>query len=101
MGLRFASYEIQALQHLLKYVGPLYGLTAQFREVSREAMEVFTAVETDFMCFSSLTRLDEQAAVVLGKLRVLDLTRADIRNAVKDAASAKGLYEGAWASDYE
>jgi len=67
LDLRFASYEIQALQHLLKSVGPLYGLTAGFKEVSREAMEVFTAVETGFMCFSSLTRLDEQAAVVLGK----------------------------------
>ena len=43
----------------------------------------------------------ESVAETGGKLRVLDLTRADIRNAVKDAASAKGLYEGAWASDYE
>jgi type III restriction enzyme len=43
----------------------------------------------------------ESVAETGGKLRVLDLTRADVRNAVKDATSAKGLYEGAWASDYE
>lgn len=42
----------------------------------------------------------EAIAEVGGKLRVLDLTRADLRQAIKDAASAKGLYESTWAVDY-
>jgi hypothetical protein len=35
-----------------------------------------------------------------GKLRVLDLTRSDVQKAVKDATSAKALYEGVLADDY-
>lgn len=42
----------------------------------------------------------ESVAEAGGKLRVLDLTRADVRQAIKAAASAKSLYEGAWAGDY-
>lgn len=36
-----------------------------------------------------------------GKLRVLDLTRADVRQAIKNATSVKRLYESALANDYE
>lgn len=43
----------------------------------------------------------EAVAEAGGKLRVLDLTRADVRHAIKEAVSGKGLYEGALASDYE
>ncbi len=42
----------------------------------------------------------ESVAEAGGKLRVLDLTRADVRQAINEAASAKSLYEGAWAGDY-
>lgn len=35
-----------------------------------------------------------------GKLRVLDLTRAEVRQAVMEASSAKSLYEGALAGNY-
>jgi type III restriction enzyme len=42
----------------------------------------------------------ESVAEAGGKLRVLDLTRADVRKAIKEATSAKGLYEGTWAVDY-
>ena len=43
----------------------------------------------------------ESVAEAGGKLRVLDLTRADVRVAIKDAESAKVLYEGLLANDYE
>lgn len=36
-----------------------------------------------------------------GKLRVPDLTRADVRQAVLEASSAKSLFEGLLAADYE
>lgn len=42
----------------------------------------------------------ESVAEAAGKLRVLDLTRSEVRQAIKDASSAKGLYEGPLASDY-
>lgn len=42
----------------------------------------------------------ESVAEAVGKLRALDLTRAGVRQAIKAATSAKGLYEGSWASDY-
>lgn len=42
----------------------------------------------------------ESVAEALGKLRVLDLTRADVRKAIKTAASARGLYESVLANDY-
>jgi len=50
---------------------------------------------------ASAYRRIESVAEAGGKLRVLNLTRADVRQAVMEAASAKGLYEGAWAGDYE
>lgn len=34
------------------------------------------------------------------KLRVLDLTRADVRNAFKEAKNAEALYHGLLAGDY-
>jgi hypothetical protein len=34
-------------------------------------------------------------------MRVLDLTRADVRKAVAEANDAKSLYEGALAGDYK
>jgi len=35
-----------------------------------------------------------------GKLRVLDLTRTDVRQAIKDATNAEALYRGAMANDF-
>ena len=48
----------------------------------------------------SAYRRIESVAEGAGKLRVLDLTRGDVRQAIKNASSAKGLYEGPLASDY-
>lgn len=42
----------------------------------------------------------EAVAEASGKLRVLDLTRADVQQAVLEASSAKSLFEGLWAADY-
>ncbi|MCK3830147.1 DEAD/DEAH box helicase [Pseudomonas fluorescens] len=42
----------------------------------------------------------ESIAEAGGKLRVLDLTRPDVRAAIKSATSAKSLFESALASDY-
>jgi type III restriction enzyme len=42
----------------------------------------------------------EAVAEVKGKLRALDLTRVDIRNAVEDAPGARALYEGTLARNY-
>jgi len=42
----------------------------------------------------------EAIAEVGGKLRVLNLTRADVRQAVMEATSAETLYKGAVAGDY-
>lgn len=50
---------------------------------------------------ASAYRRIESVAEASGKLRVLDLTRAEVRAAIKDAKGAKGLYEGTLASDYE
>lgn len=49
----------------------------------------------------SAYRRIESVAEASGKLRVLDLTRAEVRAAIKNAKGAKGLYEGTLASDYE
>jgi len=38
---------------------------------------------------------------VKGKLRVLDLTREDVREAVASATDAASLFVSHWASDYE
>lgn len=42
----------------------------------------------------------EAVAEASGKLRVLDLTRADIQQAIKEASSANSLFEGMLAADY-
>jgi len=42
----------------------------------------------------------EAVAEASGKLRVLDLTRADVRHAVLGTSSAKSLFEGLLAADY-
>ena len=42
----------------------------------------------------------EAVAETGGKLRILDLTSADVRKAVMEASSAKSLYEGALAGNY-
>ncbi len=42
----------------------------------------------------------ESIAEAGGKLRVLDLTRPDVRAAIKNATSAKSLYESVLAGDY-
>jgi hypothetical protein len=42
----------------------------------------------------------EAVAQACGKLRVLDLTRADVRQAVLGASTAKSLFEGLLAADY-
>lgn len=51
--------------------------------------------------YGSAYRRIESVAEACGKLRGLDLKRSDVRQAIKEATSAKGLYEGTWASDYE
>lgn len=50
--------------------------------------------------YGSSYRRIESVAEAFGKLRVLDLTRADVRQAIKVATSAKGLFESVWANDY-
>lgn len=42
----------------------------------------------------------EAVAEVGGKLRVLDLTRAEVRTAIEEASGARTLYEGALARNY-
>ncbi|OLT39428.1 type III restriction endonuclease subunit R [Serinicoccus sp. CNJ-927] len=42
----------------------------------------------------------ESVAETNGRLRALDLTKANVRQAIRDATSAKGLYESDAASDY-
>lgn len=49
----------------------------------------------------SAYRRMEAVAEALGKLRVLDLTAAKVREAIKDAKTIKALYEGPLATDYE
>lgn len=49
---------------------------------------------------SQIYRRIEVVAETGGKLRVLDLTRADVRRAVLEATSAEALYKGAVAGDY-
>ena len=49
---------------------------------------------------SQIYRRIEAVAETGGKLRVLDLTRDDVRQAVMGAASAEGLYKSAVAGDY-
>ena len=51
--------------------------------------------------YGSSYRRIESVAEACGKLRVLDLKLPDVRQAIKEATSAKGLYEGTWASDYD
>ncbi len=50
--------------------------------------------------YGSAYRRIESVADAFGKLRVLDLTRPDVRQAIMVATSAKGLFESVWASDY-
>jgi len=49
---------------------------------------------------SQIYRRIEAVAEAGGKLRVLDLTRADVRQAVMGATNAEALYKGALAGDY-
>jgi len=49
---------------------------------------------------SQIYRRIEAVAKSGGKLRVLDLTRADVRQAVTEATSAEALYKGAVAGNY-
>lgn len=49
---------------------------------------------------AGLYRRIESVAEDGGKLRVLDLTRAEVRDAVSEAATAKSLYKGPVANDY-
>jgi type III restriction enzyme len=50
---------------------------------------------------STAYRRIESVAAVKGRLRVLDLTREDVRKAIASAKDAAGLFLGHWASDYE
>ncbi|MBS0210774.1 MAG: DEAD/DEAH box helicase family protein [Planctomycetes bacterium] len=50
---------------------------------------------------SQLYRRIEAVAEMGSKLRVLDLTRADVRQAISEATSAEALYKGAVAGDYD
>ena len=49
---------------------------------------------------SQVYRRIEAVAETGGRLRVLDLTRADVRQAVMEATNAEVLYKGALAGDY-
>ena len=49
---------------------------------------------------SQIYRRIEAVADTGGNLRVLDLTRVEVRKAIKDATSAEALYRGAVAGDY-
>ncbi len=42
----------------------------------------------------------ESVAETGGTLRVLDITKASVRQAIRDAHSAKALYESGLANDY-
>lgn len=68
--------------HLADALPKLQGL-AQYAEANGHAYRRIDAV-----------------AEALGKLRVLDLTAAEVREAIKDAKTAKALYEGPLATDY-
>lgn len=50
--------------------------------------------------FSNGFRRIESVAETGGKLRVLDITKSRVRDAIRDAQSAKALYESDYASDY-
>ena len=50
--------------------------------------------------YASSYRRIESVAEAGGKLRVLDLKCADVRQAIQEAASARMLYEGVLAEDY-
>jgi type III restriction enzyme len=50
--------------------------------------------------FATDFRRIESVAETGGKLRVLDITKAAVRQGVRDARSAKALYESDLASDY-
>ncbi len=52
------------------------------------------------VCGSAYRRI-ESVAEACGELRVLDLKRLDVRQVIKEATSAKALYEGTWANDYD
>ncbi|HEV8366413.1 MAG TPA: hypothetical protein VGQ39_00550 [Pyrinomonadaceae bacterium] len=43
----------------------------------------------------------ESVAAIKGTLRVLDLTRANVRSAIAEAEDSEGLFAGSLASDYE
>ncbi|MBS0188404.1 MAG: type III restriction endonuclease subunit R, partial [Planctomycetes bacterium] len=45
-------------------------------------------------------RIEAVAEIGAGKLRVLDLTKADVRRAVMTASNAESLYRGATATNY-
>jgi type III restriction enzyme len=51
--------------------------------------------------YGSAYRRIESVTEACGKLRVLDLKRIEVRQAIKAATSAKGVFEGALASDYD
>jgi len=50
---------------------------------------------------STAYRRIASVAEASGKLRLLDVTRADVRQAIQEATSAKNLYEGSLAEDYK
>jgi type III restriction enzyme len=50
---------------------------------------------------AAVYRRIESVAAIKGKLRVLDLTRADVRNAIAKAEDAESLFAGSVANDYE
>lgn len=49
---------------------------------------------------SNVYRRVEAVAEASGKLRVLDLTRSDVRQVVLDSSSARTLFDSSLASDY-
>jgi type III restriction enzyme len=50
---------------------------------------------------ATVYRRIESVAAIKGNLRVLDLTRADVRDAVAKAENPESLFAGGLASDYD
>lgn len=50
---------------------------------------------------ANVYRRIESVAAIKGKLRVLDLTRADVRNAIAKAEDAESLFASSLANDYD
>jgi len=66
-----------------------------------EALPKLQGLATYAETHADAYRRIESVAEAGGKLRVLDLTRSDVQQAIKAATSAKPLFEGLLANDYD